>query len=231
MKKLLSQFKKKFSNYMIKRMIKRSGFDSDKMFNIELCRGAKRCSRNVIDVTEVNKLIQNTLKESRIAPRLHKKLVDEEYILPHHMFKLAISGCVNGCSKPQIKDFAIVGQLKPKIQEDLCIGCQRCLSTCQEDAIMLNDEEPDIDFDRCIFCGDCVKACPTEALTIKKVGYQIQVGGHLGRHPHLANIVTDLSDLEELMKILNKAIKVFVEEGEGQERLGVTLNRLEMDLD
>ncbi|SJZ63129.1 4Fe-4S binding protein [Selenihalanaerobacter shriftii] len=230
MKKLLTKFKKKFSNYMISRMIKRAGFDKDKMYHIELCRGKKRCNRNVIDVGKTEELVIKNLENNQIATRLHTKLVNEDLILPHHMFKIAISGCVNGCSKPQIKDFAIIGQLKPKVNQQVCIQCGKCVRKCSEGAIKLSDSEIKINFDQCIYCGDCIDICPTNGITKDKEGYQIQAGGHLGRHPRLADMITNLSGSKETNSLLTKAINIFVEKGEGHERLGTTVDKLDINL-
>lgn len=230
MKQLIKKLRKKFSNYLIKKMIKREGFDPAKMYHIEVCRGAKRCSRNVINVNQAKESLIDVLETNKIAAKLHKKLAAEEIILPHHMFKLAISGCVNGCAKPQIKDFGIVGQLKPKTDQTTCIGCHKCVNTCSENAISLDEQNPKIDFDKCIFCGDCLQVCPNSAITKDKIGYQIQVGGHLGRHPRLASIVTNLSNLETVNHYLNKSVEIFIEKGEGQQRLGTSLDELDMTL-
>jgi ferredoxin len=50
-----------------------------------------------------------------------------------------------------------------QVDETLCIGCESCLSTCQFNALSV-DEVAHVDAARCVGCGVCVLACPSEAL-------------------------------------------------------------------
>jgi electron transport complex protein RnfB len=55
------------------------------------------------------------------------------------------------------------------INEDLCIDCGDCVSSCHMDAIKLNENgvcETDLGY--CIGCGVCVPRCPQNARTLKR---------------------------------------------------------------
>jgi Na+-translocating ferredoxin:NAD+ oxidoreductase subunit B len=55
-----------------------------------------------------------------------------------------------------------------EVDEDLCAGCETCLTRCQMDAIFLEDDLAKIDRKRCLGCGLCVTTCPTKALSLRK---------------------------------------------------------------
>ncbi len=53
-----------------------------------------------------------------------------------------------------------------RVDQDLCAGCETCLTRCQMEAIYMDDDWAAIDLKRCIGCGLCVTTCPTKALTL-----------------------------------------------------------------
>lgn len=50
--------------------------------------------------------------------------------------------------------------------ENLCIGCNKCVNTCQVDILMPNDEKgkpPIVMYPgECYYCGSCVMECPVK---------------------------------------------------------------------
>ena len=48
-------------------------------------------------------------------------------------------------------------------EQDVCIGCGRCVEVCRSEAIYLRDGKLVNDRLKCTDCGDCVKVCPSEA--------------------------------------------------------------------
>ena len=56
------------------------------------------------------------------------------------------------------------------INEDLCIGCLRCVGDCSVDAIVgaLKQMHTVIE-DQCHGCAKCFEICPTEAITMRPV--------------------------------------------------------------
>lgn len=56
------------------------------------------------------------------------------------------------------------------IDEDLCIGCLRCIQECTSDAIVgAVKQVHTVVADVCHGCAKCFKICPTEAITMCKV--------------------------------------------------------------
>lgn len=50
------------------------------------------------------------------------------------------------------------------VDQNVCIGCGACVSTCPVGAISLN-EKAEINKDICIHCGACAGVCPVGAIS------------------------------------------------------------------
>jgi uncharacterized Fe-S center protein len=49
---------------------------------------------------------------------------------------------------------------KPKILEEKCVACGKCIQHCPQKAISYNDNHKAcIDYAKCIGCGQCVATC------------------------------------------------------------------------
>ena len=56
------------------------------------------------------------------------------------------------------------------INEELCIGCMRCISECGTDAIVgAAKQMHTVIADVCHACGKCYKVCPTEAVEMRPI--------------------------------------------------------------
>jgi Na+-translocating ferredoxin:NAD+ oxidoreductase subunit B len=56
------------------------------------------------------------------------------------------------------------------IQEDLCIGCTKCLKRCPTDAIMGAAKQIHVIFaDACTGCEKCFEVCPTECIRMQPI--------------------------------------------------------------
>lgn len=53
---------------------------------------------------------------------------------------------------------------KPKVNEELCRGCQRCASECGSDAISYENHKAHINEKKCAGCGRCIGACAFDAI-------------------------------------------------------------------
>ena len=63
-----------------------------------------------------------------------------------------------------------VGPLQAVVDEELCIGCLRCIRECSVDAIVGGPKQMHtIIADACHGCAKCFKICPTEAISMCKV--------------------------------------------------------------
>lgn len=52
-----------------------------------------------------------------------------------------------------------------KVNQDLCIGCKKCIPFCPQGAIAVENRKASIDQDECVECGICVRQieCPVKA--------------------------------------------------------------------
>lgn len=160
---------------------------------LRVCGGAFGCPRPQVDVAGLSEALQAELAASGHDAELEVALGGR--VLTHQKLAIAVSGCVNGCSEPQIKDFAVLGQTRPEAVPEKCSGCGRCERACKENAVRAGQPRvasasPDPAFDRtaCLNCGDCARSCPTGAIALA-TGYCVLVGGRLGRHPRLADVL------------------------------------------
>lgn len=54
-----------------------------------------------------------------------------------------------------------------KVNQDVCVGCQSCVSTCPVEAISMTDEDKAlVNAETCVECGACVSTCPVEAIEL-----------------------------------------------------------------
>ena len=68
--------------------------------------------------------LQDWLAAKQISERLRAK-VEGDQVLFHHKLRLALAGCPNGCSRPQIADLALVGTLSPVFDPADCHRLRR----------------------------------------------------------------------------------------------------------
>ncbi len=53
---------------------------------------------------------------------------------------------------------------KPYINQELCVGCGRCIKICAHDAPGIMDGKASIDHEKCVGCGRCIGVCPMDAV-------------------------------------------------------------------
>lgn len=116
-------------------------------------------------------------------------------ILHHHAFRVAVSACPNGCSRPHIADVGIIRAWTPGRASDACTRCGLCERLCPDHAMMVTENGPELHPENCLSCGLCIKRCPEKALPVAREGWRVVVGGRLGRRPRLA---TELEGLDEV---------------------------------
>ena len=141
-------------------------------FQLEHCRpDCPQLARNWHDLYEA-------LTMNLTSLNLYQTLEDKySPVLNHHIPKICLAGCPNGCSLPNIKDFGISGYVTPRITDALCIECNECVRSCLEKAItLIKSDGIAIDHSRCLSCGNCQRVCPSGKLE-KVVGHCVWVVG------------------------------------------------------
>lgn len=194
------------------------------LFTITVCPS---CPNLVIDTARIAEILQQVLKEHDFTGRLAAR-VNTTRPLYHQMFHLAIAGCPNSCSQPQIKDFGLQGQAVPEVMPG-CILCGQCVESCLDQAIHLDKDGPSINRERCLNCGQCIRSCPTGTLTAVQRGCRVLVGGKLGRHPRLARVLLPMAGEKETARVLGNCLELFLEQGRPGERFGALLERVETE--
>ncbi|MDA8219227.1 MAG: 4Fe-4S binding protein [Dehalococcoidales bacterium] len=193
-----------------------------RFYSVRSCGGAVGCPLALTDVSTLAEDLARQLADSGLADYLQS--VIRGPVLTHHKFRVAVAGCPNNCCEPQIKDFAAVAHARPGIGKEVCSECGRCVDTCREDAITL-DGEPVFDRERCLDCGRCANACPTECIVSGQQGYEIMVGGKLGRRAQLATRLVEMVDEDYVRRALAASLDLYLAEARGPERFGTILNR------
>ena len=170
---------------------------------VTACQGTKSCPAGIID-------------SPKIALELESRYGGRE--LPNKI-TCAVTGCPNNCMKVDANDIGIKGAVEPKIFQDNCIYCGACAKICRVGAIEVDRAKKSwtIDRDKCINCGRCVKVCGKSALR-GEVGYKIYFAGK--------DFLPLIQDEETLYKIVDAALKYFVEHAKPRERLGKMFERL-----
>ena len=146
-----------------------------------------------------------------------------------HKFKIGIGGCPNNCVKPGLHDFGIVGQSVPDYDEDSCNACKKCavVSKCPVHAAS-QDEDGNlvIDWDKCTNCGKCIGACPFDSIEEKERGFAVYIGGIWGKTQRLGTPIGGIYSEDEVMKLIEKALLLYREQGQTGERFGRSIDRI-----
>ena len=146
-----------------------------------------------------------------------------------HKFKIAVGGCPNNCVKPDLNDLGIIGQRIPKLDEESCNGCKRCVieESCPMGAAKLEDGVIAIDEELCNNCGRCVEKCPFDAVPDGTAGYKIYIGGRWGKNTAKGRALSKVfTEEEEALAAAERAILLYRERGRTGERFAKTIERL-----
>ncbi len=175
------------------------------------------CPNPLIKTSEWKAAIEKWAKDKNISERLRQR-IKRDKIFFHDKFKVSISGCPNGCSRPQIADLGLAGYIKPDVNIDECRECGSCAEVCPDEAITVDDGPPVFDRQACQGCLKCRDICPTKCISLSVPGVRISVGGKLGRHPHLAEVTGKADKPEQVIELLDKIINSYIEQGLPDER-------------
>ena len=180
------------------------------LYQVKSCRGAEvNCPFLIMDSGILSEKLRNRLEELHFTEKLIDKV--EGQILPHHSMKLAVAGCPNSCSMPQIKDFGVHAVEPVSVNPDCkCIECMKCVETCREDAITVKNVQVTIDKEKCVHCGLCAKVCPTGTIKAEEKKYRVMIGGKVGRHPKFALDLLPQADQSATLKALDVCVDIIL---------------------
>ncbi len=196
-----------------------------KGYQVETCFGPSGCPNRLGDDERLAARIEDYLASLDLKAFLRERVNGP--LKMHHEFRVSISDCPNGCSRPQIVDIGLLGACQPGLTAMECSHCNGCVESCREAAIELIDGCcPVIDFNRCLACGHCLRACPTGTLAEAAQGYRILVGGKLGRHPQLGRELPGIFSADQALTVIERCLALFREHFDGHGRFGDIVNRV-----
>jgi anaerobic sulfite reductase subunit C len=183
------------------------------------CPGNETCRMGVIDTKKIAK---------ELDARYFKKDTPSK-------FKMAVTGCSSNCTKANENDIGIRGAIEPRWVAPTCTDCGLCISLCPVNAIERkekagaspNDHAYVIDEERCINCSVCTSHCPTNAWVIGRQGYNLYIGGTMGKIPRFATLLKKLVESEEeLYLLVESAFAFYKDNGYKKERFGHMIDRI-----
>jgi anaerobic sulfite reductase subunit C len=161
------------------------------------------------------------------------RVLDEKYFAAEApgKIKIAISGCPNSCTKTVINDVGITGAVLPVWEQKSCKDCGICEKSCPGQAIT---RQPDGTYQHqealCLLCGTCINKCPESSWKPGITGYNLYLGGTMGKKPRLGNRVKTLIRTQtELFTYLDRVLAYYRQYGCKKERFGHMMDRLGVD--
>jgi dissimilatory sulfite reductase (desulfoviridin) alpha/beta subunit len=153
-------------------------------------------------------------------------------------FKVAITGCLNSCAKPQENDLGFQALGEPEVDLIKCIGCTLCAKVCEkvcsrgkrEPAIIMDtNKRPAYRKENCFFECDCLRVCPVNAWKLKRVGFAVYIGGKVGRFPKFGIRIADFIEEKEIPRIIKNTLSCYNRIAQKGERFGEALERYDID--
>lgn len=195
------------------------------MVTIDVCRNElSACPNALIAVGDWKAAVEEYLREKKVSERLRMRVKGGK-ILHHHKLRISISGCPNGCSRPQIADIGLVGFVRPAVAGEDCTACGACAAACPDKAISVDGGPPEFDRALCQGCLRCRNACPSGCITLSPPGARILLGGKLGRHPRFATVAGEEMAFSSVLELIDRVITGYIEHAEPDERFADFLLR------
>ena len=163
---------------------------------------------------------------------LSRKIHDIFYVGYHdvklpHKFKIAVGGCPNNCVKPDLNDLGIIGQRVIKRDMEKCRGCKKCQIEAACPIKIARVTEGKLVCEGCNNCGRCVGKCPFGVTDEYVDGYKVTIGGRWGKRVAQGKALEMIFETEEeVLKVVEKCILLFREQGTAGERFADTIARI-----
>ena len=131
--------------------------------------------------------------------------------LNNRNIKISGSGCPNSCGISHINDLGFLGEVKPRIDDKNCIGCEICVPVCKVAAMEMDGSLVTIDDDMCKHCGQCISICPFDAIIEEQKGFTILAGGKEGEDTRFGKVIAEFLSEEEALSITEKCLIIMKE--------------------
>ena len=185
---------------------------------LEACRAELAdCPNRLLDTEPWRETLERWLRDDDASERLRQRL-PEHKVLHHHKLKLSLSGCPNGCSRPQVADLALVGFVRPSFDLADCTACGACAEACPDQAIAMSEAGPVWDQEACLGCRTCARACPSGCISLSGPRARILLGGKLGRHPRLAQVVAEAAEPDQALAVLRQVVDQYLRDARPGQR-------------
>ncbi|SDL39328.1 4Fe-4S dicluster domain-containing protein [Maridesulfovibrio ferrireducens] len=196
---------------------------------VNICRGIKggECRFALFVEESFADRIEKTVIESGWPEFLKSQFGDN--ISRHKVFSVNAGACPNGCSRPHISDIGLIRACVPVIDNEGCIGCGECVTNCPDDAMQFIDGKVVITREKCLDCGFCTRTCPVEVISCSRKGWRVVAGGRLGRHPHLGSELPGIYSSAEVLLIIFRSLKLWMENYETGKRFGQIMDKVGYD--
>ena len=209
----------------MKQMMPHENVFGVEMVIIDVCHHEMSdCPNVLIQTADWKKIIEDFVREKNVSERLRARIKGDR-ILRHHKLHISISGCPNGCSRPQIADVGLVGFVRPSVKAEDCTMCGSCENACPDEAISVNCAPPKFDMRVCQGCVQCRNACPVCCIDLSPPVVRVLLGGKLGRHPRFAEMVCEETDPPKIIELLDRVISNYIEHAKPEERFADFLIR------
>lgn len=192
-------------------------------------------SRNIVACPGSSVCRFGILNTEKLAKKWDKKFFGLD--VPKK-FKIALTGCLNSCAKPQENDLGFMAQAEPEVDLSLCTGCTLCAKTCEQVCnrgrrpaaiIMDENKKPVYRKEFCFFEGDCIRVCPVNAWKVKQTGFAVFIGGKVGRFPMFGYKIKEFACEEEIFAITKKIIDCYNRIANKGERFGEAIERIGLE--
>jgi dissimilatory sulfite reductase (desulfoviridin) alpha/beta subunit len=185
---------------------------------IVACPGSSTCRWGIIDTKEA-------------ARKLDAKYFRED---TPHKFKLSVTGCPHNCAKATENDIGVMGAILPEWIAGSCTDCKLCVNICPVKAISRveagNKYSYVLDEVKCIHCSICTSSCPTSTWAVKVRGYDLFIGGTMGKMPRLGSLLKKLiAGEEELYALVERALRYYQLHGRKKQRFGHMIDERGLD--